>query len=71
VLLRLVPPVIRLLLVRIGPLRTGVSGGRGLGATTRWRWRRIPRMVGHVAAVLFSCCGSDIQNNGVRTVKVA
>jgi len=28
-------------------------------------------MVGHVAAVLFSICGSDIQNNGVRTLKVA
>ena len=60
-LLGLVPPVVRLLLVRVEPLRTGVPGCRVLryaGPTTRWRWRRrIPRVVGHIAAVLFLSSG--------------
>ena len=57
-LLGRVAPVVRLLLVRTGPMRAGVPGRRGLfmaarpGARLRWR-RRVPRVVRHGAVVLF------------------
>ena len=56
ILLRRIAPVV-LLLVRTGPLRTGVSRRamlKAAGPPTRLLgWRRVPRMVCHVAAVLF------------------
>ena len=71
-LLSLVPPVV-LLLERVRALPTGIPGRRVLrntGLTTRGRWRRIPRVVGHIAAGLF-LLWFDIMDNGGRTLKVA
>src|SRR6185295_3855730 len=60
-LLGRVAPVVRLLLrgllVRVTPVRTGVSRRRVLlmatGPVTRLRRRRVPRVVRHVPAMLF------------------
>ena len=57
-LLGRIAPVVGLLLVRTGPVRTRVSGRRvllraaGPGARLRWR-RRVPRVVCHDAVLLF------------------
>ena len=61
VLLRRIAPVVRLLLrrllVRTGSVARGISGRRVLlmpaGPVPRLRWRRVPGVVRHVAAVLF------------------